>query len=185
MGICSYDFTTIDFPRKYSMVLYFAGCNLRCRFCYNKQVVLATGCYDFKEIVDKYTEQQDIFSLDVGVVFSGGEPTVSKDFDKVYEYFKDKPKAIHTNGLCLPDARYTFDSVILSVKSRNEGIGDIDKYVRTLMRALDYYDHCEYKELRVVEIEENMEDYHYVLDRLSSYNDTYKITFVEEVKVDG
>jgi len=180
--ICSYDFSFVDFPHKYSMVLYFAGCNLRCGFCYNKQVVMSDVSIDIDEIVRLYQEQCDIFNTNIGVVLSGGEPTIASDFEDVYNLFSDSPRAIHTNGLVVPDFNCEFNSVVLSLKSRNEGVGNLDKYALKINRAMEYYINCDYKELRIVKIEENMDDYEYVLNKLL-YKDSYNICFVEEVKV--
>lgn len=178
--ICSYDYSFVDFPSKYSLVIYFAGCNLRCEFCYNKEVVLANKFIDFEEIKKSYIEQCNIFNDKIGVVFSGGEPTVAKDFKQTYEWFDGSPKAIHTNGLVVPNWNCSFDSVILSLKSSHEGIGDLDKYSEKMNNTMKYYNYCGYKELRMVKIEKNMKDYEYVLDRLSLTN-SYNLCFVEEV----
>ena len=181
--ICSYDFTMVDFPHKYAMVLYFAGCNLRCSFCYNKQVVMSQSSIDFDVIWHLYTKQCDIFGEKIGVVFSGGEPTIAGDFYKVYSVFKDSPKAIHSNGLVVPDIPCGFNSAVLSLKSSNEGVGDLDRYASKMNRAMEYYSVCDYKELRIVDIAENRKDYDYVLSKLLHTN-SYNLCFVKEVKVD-
>jgi pyruvate formate lyase activating enzyme len=69
----------IDFPDCVSAVVFLQGCNFRCPFCHNPELVLAAR-------FQKPVEEADFFAflgrrrgqLD-GVVISGGEPTVHAD----------------------------------------------------------------------------------------------------------
>ena len=69
----------IDFPDMVSAVVFLQGCNLRCPFCHNPELVLASR-------FEKGVAEEDFFAflnrrrgqLD-GVVISGGEPTVHAD----------------------------------------------------------------------------------------------------------
>jgi pyruvate formate lyase activating enzyme len=71
--------STIDFPGKVACVLFTQGCNFRCGFCHNPELV------DPKCLVPAL-EEEEIFSflkkrqkiLDA-VVISGGEPTLHSD----------------------------------------------------------------------------------------------------------
>lgn len=94
-------FTLQDYPEHTACIIWFLGCNLRCQYCHN---------YEFLEKNDdlKFIEKDKIFNflrkrqnLLEGVVFSGGECTLSDEFiDFVEEVkalnFKIK---IDTNGL--------------------------------------------------------------------------------------
>lgn len=66
-------FTALDFPSKLSCIVWFAGCNLRCQYCYNTEIV---ECKSYL-CTDKVLEflQSRVGLLD-GVVFSGGECTL-------------------------------------------------------------------------------------------------------------
>ncbi|MGL1932268.1 MAG: anaerobic ribonucleoside-triphosphate reductase activating protein [Desulfotalea sp.] len=68
-----------DFPQTPAAVVFVQGCNLRCPFCHNQQLLPMT-----QENLE-YTEDQILEHLKIrkkvlsAVVISGGEPTVHKD----------------------------------------------------------------------------------------------------------
>jgi pyruvate formate lyase activating enzyme len=73
--------TLIDYPGKVACTIFLSGCNLRCPWCYSKELVLP-------EEIKKQPEfsEEEIFSflkkrqgLLQGVVICGGEPTIQKD----------------------------------------------------------------------------------------------------------
>jgi len=89
----------IDFPGYLSAVVFTQGCNLRCAYCHNPQLVPAMG--------ESEVPEAEVFSLLErrkgnlsGVVVSGGEPTLQEDLPK----FLRKVKAmgyktkLDTNG---------------------------------------------------------------------------------------
>lgn len=66
----------LDFPGGICATLFVGGCNLRCRYCHNKELVLdhtALPCYFPREIIAFL--QKRVTLLD-GVCISGGEPTL-------------------------------------------------------------------------------------------------------------
>jgi pyruvate formate lyase activating enzyme len=65
-------FTLLDFPDCTACILWFVGCNMRCQYCYNPQIVLGKGRLSYEEILAFLRKR--IGLLD-GVVFSGGECT--------------------------------------------------------------------------------------------------------------
>ena len=65
-------FTLLDFPDCTACILWFVGCNMRCQYCYNPQIVLGKGRLSYEEI--RRFLRKRIGLLD-GVVFSGGECT--------------------------------------------------------------------------------------------------------------
>jgi pyruvate formate lyase activating enzyme len=68
--------------------LYLPGCNFRCPFCHNKDVVLDPGSFDevpFAE-VEEYVRSNAEF-LD-GVVVTGGEPTLHQDLPSLLRRIK-------------------------------------------------------------------------------------------------
>jgi len=72
-------FSLIDYPGKLSCVLFTRGCNFRCRYCHNPELVLPDKyCPVISE--DKVMEflKTRTDYLD-GVVISGGEPTIQQD----------------------------------------------------------------------------------------------------------
>ncbi len=71
-------FTLIDYPGKTASVVFTIGCNFRCPYCHNPELV--------DETVEKtYTEEEIISFLDTrrdmldGLVITGGEPTIHED----------------------------------------------------------------------------------------------------------
>jgi pyruvate formate lyase activating enzyme len=95
--------TLIDYPGKLAATIFLSGCNFRCPFCYNPELVLPEK---LQENISSKT-QEEIFSflnsrkgmLD-GVVICGGEPTLHKDLVGFIEKIKEMNFAVKldTNG---------------------------------------------------------------------------------------
>ncbi|MFN3813126.1 MAG: anaerobic ribonucleoside-triphosphate reductase activating protein [Aquificaceae bacterium] len=94
-------FTLIDYPGKVACIVFTQGCNFRCPYCYNIELVLP-------ERYGPLIPKEEVFSflmerrgkLD-GVVITGGEPTLQK---KGLENFVERVKSfgfsvkLDTNG---------------------------------------------------------------------------------------
>ncbi len=73
-------FTLLDYPDKVAAIIFTPGCNMRCRFCHNKEFVLPE---EIAKIRKSFIAEKTVLNflrsrkgkLD-GVVISGGEPTV-------------------------------------------------------------------------------------------------------------
>lgn len=66
-------FTHVDYPGKLAAIAWFVGCNMRCPYCYNPEIVFAhSGHYTVEDI---YTFLSSRIGLLDGVVLSGGEAT--------------------------------------------------------------------------------------------------------------
>ena len=157
----------VDFPGKYAATIYLTGCNLRCPYCYNMQVVNGEPTLEYDDILEYLIRMKKIFPK-FYVVISGGEPTINKDFEYVVEDLKRNnfKLGIHTNGIKLPKFENVFDGVILSLKSISDGIPCMLKtqYYTIMKDAMKYYDKCDYKEIRVVNIENNNDWYNSMLN---------------------
>lgn len=66
-------FTLIDYPDKTACILWFAGCNMRCVYCYNPDIVLGKGKLTFEDALKFIQSRKNLLD---GVVFSGGECTL-------------------------------------------------------------------------------------------------------------
>lgn len=66
-------FSLIDYPKKLSCILWFGGCNLRCQYCYNTELISPTHYLCQDEI---FAFLQSRVGLLDGVVCSGGECTL-------------------------------------------------------------------------------------------------------------
>jgi pyruvate formate lyase activating enzyme len=90
-------FTLLDFPNKISCILWFAGCNMRCPYCYNPEIVLGKGKLTMEDV---YSFLKKRIGLLEGVVFSGGECTLHKELPEIMSQIKDLgfDIKIDTNG---------------------------------------------------------------------------------------
>jgi len=77
--------TLIDYPGRIACTIFFSGCNLRCPFCHNKDLVLerdALPQFSEKKILDFLKSRKGILE---GVVLTGGEPTL---YPRLKEFIK-------------------------------------------------------------------------------------------------
>lgn len=94
--------TLIDYPGKIACIIFLAGCNFRCNWCYSSELVLPLKIvnqprFTEKEVFDFLRQRQG--KLD-GVVICGGEPTVNKDLPQFIQKIKNLGYAVKldTNG---------------------------------------------------------------------------------------
>ena len=89
----------LDYPDTISAIIWTAGCNFRCPFCYNKDLVLGNvENISEKDIFSFLEKRKDMLE---GLVISGGEPLMQKDIVPFAEKVKKlgyKIK-IDTNGM--------------------------------------------------------------------------------------
>jgi len=67
-------FSTLDYPGKPAFVIFTGGCNFRCPFCHNRQIVLKESELIKEEDVFKMLKERR--KLLDAVVITGGEPTI-------------------------------------------------------------------------------------------------------------
>ena len=94
-------FSMIDFPGSISAIVFTQGCNVRCAYCHNPELIPPAQNEEYavsEEDVIEYLERRKN-SLD-GVVITGGEPTLQKDLDKFAQKVKDMGYMVKldTNG---------------------------------------------------------------------------------------
>jgi pyruvate formate lyase activating enzyme len=89
----------IDFPRTVSTVLFFSGCNLRCPYCHNKDIVYNKLPQINATEVNSYLIKRK--KLIDGIVITGGEPTLHNNLRPLILHLKDMGYQIKvdTNGL--------------------------------------------------------------------------------------
>lgn len=90
-------FTLLDYPHKTACILWFAGCNMRCLYCYNPEIVLGKGKISFDEVLTFLKTRKELLD---GVVLSGGECTSHKNLIPFLKNVKDLGFSvkIDTNG---------------------------------------------------------------------------------------
>ena len=88
--------TFLDYPKKAACILWYTGCNLRCPYCYNPELVL--GCSDSG--VDEMAFLRERRGFLDAVVLSGGEATLIHDLAGLCADIKDLGYLIKidTNG---------------------------------------------------------------------------------------
>ncbi len=91
-------FTLLDYQGVPSAILWFSGCNMRCDFCYNPEIVLGKGKYAFDEIESFLATRRNLLQ---GVVLCGGEPTIYNELYTICKNIKAMGFKIKldTNGL--------------------------------------------------------------------------------------
>ncbi len=88
----------IDFPEKISAIIFTQGCNFRCAYCHNPELLQSKQTdFSFANVIDFLKTR--IGKLD-GVVITGGEPTLHQDLAECLEQIKNLGFAIKldTNG---------------------------------------------------------------------------------------
>lgn len=96
--------STVDWPGKVVSVIYFSGCNFRCKFCYNVDLLEQKQEHEMNIERVKLKVKENLPILD-GIVFTGGEPLIQ--FKACYELAKWAKRkglgvGLHTNG-CFPE----------------------------------------------------------------------------------
>lgn len=82
--------TLIDYPGKVAATVFTVGCNFRCPFCHNPELVFpnfggTTGTISEKEFFDFLKKRQGKLE---GICITGGEPTMQKDLLKFIKKIK-------------------------------------------------------------------------------------------------
>ena len=93
-------FTLIDFPGRPAAVIFTQGCNFRCRYCHNPELVYPHmfGEPVAEEEIDAFLKRRQ-GTLE-GIVVSGGEPTLHEDLPQFLAKLKGMGYAtkLDTNG---------------------------------------------------------------------------------------
>jgi len=88
----------IDYPKKIAAIVFTHGCNFRCHYCHNPELVTgAEKIADEKSILDFLDKRKG--KLD-GIVVTGGEPCLQKDLPEFLSKIKEKgfDVKLDTNG---------------------------------------------------------------------------------------
>lgn len=78
-------FTMLDYPDKVACIVWMAGCNMRCIYCHNPEIVTGRGRSSFEEVLDFLEVRSGLLD---GVVISGGEATCVKILPLLLEQIK-------------------------------------------------------------------------------------------------
>ncbi len=119
---------TVDGPGV-RFVVFFQGCNLRCKCCHNPDTWSFSGGSEYSplEIVKKAARYREYFGDKGGITLSGGEPICQAEF--AYEIFKLSHEAgmntcLDTSGSIMNESVKKLlsetDRVLLDIKYTNE-----------------------------------------------------------------
>jgi pyruvate formate lyase activating enzyme len=122
--------TLIDYPGKIACTVFLAGCNFRCGFCYNRNLVLdydkmeSISIDEFFSFLDRRKGKLD------GVVICGGEPCFSDGLIEFISKIKEKGYSVKldTNG--------SFPDVLLKLIN--------DKLIDYVAMDIKYYPFSKY-----------------------------------------
>ena len=91
--------TLLDYPGKVACTVFLAGCNLRCPFCHNSELLDGTAetVMDDGELLDFLKKRQGMLD---GVAFTGGEPLLRPDLPELLRAVRALGYAVKldTNG---------------------------------------------------------------------------------------
>ena len=144
--------TTVDWPGKCAMIIWFAGCNMRCPYCQNSGIIPRKSGKETRLGTLKKAIRENVTWID-GVVFSGGEPTLQEEaLIELSSYIKENKRGVlvDTNGsspevLEVMLSRGLIDRISLDFKVAPErypeviGVPEkmVDKVLESLKLSLD------------------------------------------------
>jgi pyruvate formate lyase activating enzyme len=91
--------TLLDFPGRVACTVFLGGCDMRCPFCHNAELIdgSAPPVMDEEELLAFLKKRQGLLE---GVAVTGGEPLLRPDFIELAEKIRDLgyPLKLDTNG---------------------------------------------------------------------------------------
>jgi len=130
--------TLLDYPGRVACTVFFGGCNFRCPFCHNSELLSGDvpGVMEDGELLAFLKKRKGLLD---GVAFTGGEPLMQRDLPDLFRKIRELgyPIKLDTNG-SWPDRLAALleeklvDYVAMDVKNSPE------RYAETAgLRALD------------------------------------------------
>ena len=128
----------VDYPGHVAAALFLSGCNMRCGYCHNPELVLPERLAPSIPVEEAMIFLKSRVGKLDGVVISGGEPTVNEDLPVLCRMIKSLgfDVKLDTNGTH-PDMvrgmieEGTIDFIAMDVK------GPLEKYVEIAARPID------------------------------------------------
>ena len=171
-------------------VVFFNGCNLRCKYCHNPETwIKKEDNYTKEELLKKLLRSKPYFKNNGGVTFSGGEPLLHYDF--LVDICKDLKKenihiAIDTAGIGNGNYKELLDQidlVLLDIKHINKDgyinitqTDNIDKFNEFIKELNESNKEVWIRQVIIPGINDNQE---YIKDLANYLNNIKNITKVE------
>lgn len=120
----------LDYPDKISAIIFTLGCNFRCGYCHNPELIAISGSLtDEDEVFDFLKKRQG--KLD-GIVITGGEPCLQADLPEFIKKIKSMGFLVKldTNGSypdILQKVLHDVDYVAMDIKAPIEKYYEITK----------------------------------------------------------
>jgi len=187
----------LDYPAKISAVIFTLGCNFRCGYCHNPNLITAVSSkYLFDETVVFDFLKQRVGKLDA-VVVSGGEPTLQKDLISFFQRVKDLGflTKLDTNGSNPEVIRELvnldlLDYIAMDIKAPLEKYSNIvckNVDILNIQKSLEFILHCgvDYEfRTTVVKSQLVMTDFDKIGQLLSGAKRFYLQKFVNKTTLD-
>ncbi|MFA6158799.1 MAG: anaerobic ribonucleoside-triphosphate reductase activating protein [Candidatus Paceibacterota bacterium] len=130
-------FTLIDYPGKVACMVYTIGCNFRCPYCHNPELVDET-------VEVRYGEEEILAFLDRrkgmidGIVITGGEPTMHDDLLDFMKKVKDRGFLVKldSNGTRPAMIREAIDRKLVDYIAMDMK-APLSRYSQTVARPVD------------------------------------------------
>ena len=91
--------TLLDYPGKVACTVFFGGCDMRCPYCHNAELLdgTAPSVMSDEELLDFLKKRQGLLD---GVAITGGEPLLQKDLPELAARIRELgyPIKLDTNG---------------------------------------------------------------------------------------
>lgn len=127
----------LDYPSKIAAVVFTLGCNFRCPYCHNPNLITAVSSdklFDETAVFDFLNKRKGMLDA---VVVSGGEPTLQKDLAKFFRKLKNmgyltKLDTNGTNPMLVKDLvnKELVDYIAMDIKA------PLQKYNQTVNRNI-------------------------------------------------
>jgi pyruvate formate lyase activating enzyme len=90
----------VDFPGQMAVLMFTPGCNFRCGFCHNPDLITQCNAktYTYRQLQEKLVKYRENWVRAVSV--SGGEPTIHANLPETIRFFKESgfKVKLDTNG---------------------------------------------------------------------------------------
>ncbi len=137
-------FTMLDYPNHLATIFWFAGCKMRCLYCYNRDIVFGEGKMSIDEALSFLDSRKGLLE---GVVLSGGDASLYDGLADFCQEIKERGFKIKldTNGINfkkvyeLVEGRLV-DYIALDYKAPKEKHYAItkDRHFHLFSKTLDY-----------------------------------------------
>jgi len=133
--------TTINYPGKVAACLFTQGCNLRCPYCHNQELLpRKPGTVSWEDAVAFLRRSKRLID---GVVITGGEPTIHPDLLRFIAGIKREGLLVKldTNGTnpdmlqCLMEEKL-IDAVAMDIKTTPDKYGMLEVDATTILSSI-------------------------------------------------